>query len=334
MKHLALILLACLLALSACQLASPSQSPTQPGNFFGTVAAETASAQPSANATTLSNFPTVESTVTEGVETSTPTFTPTITPTPELPSPTPVMATSTYVTASGPVYPAPSQAPEQFIAYYFANINISNYPVTWSLLTDRFIASNNPPSSGGYQGYVNFWNTVHEVKVLSTSITSQNGGYATVRVEALYHYNAGTIIDTTTAYSLIFNYSRGTWMFNSPSYLGYVPPASQTPGQFIYYYFANINISNFPLTWSLLTANFIAAHNPPSSGGYQGYVNFWNTVRDVQVLSTTVTAQSGGFAVVDVYALYNYNSGTSIYNTQTYQLTYDYSTGTWLFDEP
>jgi hypothetical protein len=30
------------------------------------------------------------------------------------------------------------QTPEQFVYYYFANINSRNYSLTWSLLTDRF----------------------------------------------------------------------------------------------------------------------------------------------------------------------------------------------------
>jgi hypothetical protein len=130
------------------------------------------------------------------------------TSTPVPPSPTPtVVWTHTYV--------PPSQTPDQFVRYYFNNINISNYSLTWSLLTERFKSVVNGPSQGGYQGYVDFWNTVHSVTVQSVYVIGQIGDYAYIKVTALYHYNNGQLVTATVQYTLVYDRSRQTWLFDT-----------------------------------------------------------------------------------------------------------------------
>ncbi len=325
------ILLLCLAVLSACGI--PGAATPPPSGLLHTAVALTLTAQPTSSVPTeVPPTPTTGTGATATFEVTSGTLvlpSLTNTPTPTLTS-TYVYPTAVYPTA-GSGYGS-SGSPEQFVRYYYGQINLSNYPVTWSLLTDSFKANNNPPSTGGYSGYVSFWNTVHDVQVLSVVTNSWSGGYAFVTVSAIYHYNSGTSVNTNIGFNLTYNYSLGTWMFDSPVAAVYPTPAV-TPAEFITYYFNNINISNYTLTWSLLTDHFKAHNNPPSSGGYTGYVNFWNTIHDVQVISV-FTSQSGGFAVSNVYALYNKNDGTSVYNTQTYNLTYNYTLGTWQFDSP
>jgi hypothetical protein len=327
-----LILLLSLTVLSGCVFTSVSTPAPVPASVLQTAVALTLTAQPNVPSATLT--PAVVSG--SATETATnlaeapPAVLPTLTGTPTAVPPTAAPAYSGSYPSS-PIL----QTPDQFIRSYYSNINVANYAYTWSLLTSNFIATNNGPATGGYAGYVSFWNTVHEVVVQGVGLVSQNGGYAVVNVSALYHYNNGSLVNTTVAFNLTYNYSRATWMFDSPTPV-YYPPAStgQTPVQFIFTYFYNINVSNFPYTWSLLTARFISHNNPPETGGYAGYVTYWNAVNSVAVQNVVVSSQSGGFAVVVVTAIYNYGSGSSIYNTQTYNLTYDYYRGTWMFDSP
>jgi hypothetical protein len=326
-----LILLLSLTVLSGCVFTDISVPTPAPASVLQTAVALTLAAQPNVSTATptpavLSQSATGTSIPAEAATVALPT--PTETPPYVLPTAVPATPAGSY---SSPIL----QTPDQFIRSYYGNINVANYAYTWSLLTDSFKAANNGPATGGYSGYVGFWNTVHEVVVQGVNLVSQNGGYAVVNVSALYHYNSGSLTNTTVTFNLTYNYSRSTWMFDS-SYSVYYPPVStgQTPVQFIFTYFYNINVSNFPYTWSLLTARFISHNNPPGTGGYTGYVNFWNAVHDVAVQNVIVNSQSGGFAVVVVTAIYNYNSGSSIYNTQTYNLTYDYYRGTWMFDSP
>ncbi len=329
MKTMVFLLFASLLVLTGCSFSVPTTPPVQPASLLQTAVALTLTAE-ATNGTAPSEISQ------PAVETETPTPTPlptdTVSPTIELPSVTPATATATPQPAApaAPVYPAPAQSPSQFIRYYFGNINVSNYPLTWSLLTSRFQLTNNPD---GYAGYVNFWNTVHSVTIEGISVLSQSGGYASVNVRALYHYTNDLLNDTLITYNLIYDYNRRTWLFDSPgaAYVPYVPyvPAAQSPSQFVYYYYSNINASNFSLTWTLMTERFKSINNP---SGYADYVNYWNTVNNVQVLSVSVLSQSGYFATVSVSAIYNLNIGIAQPTTNTFNLLYDNVMGTWMFD--
>ena len=328
-----LVLLFSLLVLPGCSLVSVTTP--QPASVYQTAVALTLTAMPSAAA------PTSTPAVVAAAATDTPVP---AAPTAVLPSPTdtpaasatpvptavPTAASVPAGSGSGAVSYSPIlQTPDQFIRSYYSNLNLGNFAYAWSLLTANFIAANNPD---GYSGYVNFWNTVHEVVVQNTYLISQSGGYAVINVAALYHYNSGSLVNTSVNFNLTYNYARGTWMFDSPYTTYYAPVVtSQTPVQFIYTYFYYINVNNYAYTWSLLTPLFISHNNPD---GYGGYVSYWSVVQSVSVQNVYVTSQVGGSAVVVVNAYYYYTSGVYIYNTTTYNLTYDYTRGTWMFDSP
>jgi hypothetical protein len=130
----------------------------------------------------------------------------TITATP-IPTGTPLVSTHTIV-------PTPSNSVELFIRTYFQAINSRNYETTWSLLSDAFKARTNSPQNGGYQGYVDFWNTVDRVEILETKILEQSSQSAEVFVVANYHYKNGVTTTGEQNFYFIYDFTRNTWLFD------------------------------------------------------------------------------------------------------------------------
>lgn len=137
---------------------------------------------------------TQQSTVTE-TETSTPTD-------------TPLVPTNTIIV------PTPSNSVEQFIHAYFQEINSRNYETTWSLLSEAFKASRNSPQNGGYQGYVDFWNSVDRVEIVEIRILDQNSQSAEVFVVANYHYRNGATTTGEQNFYFTYDFTRNTWLFD------------------------------------------------------------------------------------------------------------------------
>lgn len=129
-----------------------------------------------------------------------------ITATP-IPTGTPFVPTNTIV-------PTQSNSLEQFIRTYYQAINSRNYENTWSLLSDAFRASSNSLQNGGYQGYVDFWNTVDHVEVLETKILEQSSQAAKVFVVANYHYKNGVTTTSERDFNFIYDFNRNTWLFD------------------------------------------------------------------------------------------------------------------------
>jgi hypothetical protein len=67
------------------------------------------------------------------------------------------------------------------------------------------------------------------------------------------------------------------------------------PVDFIYFYYENINDRNYDLTWSLLSDDFKSVFNP---GGKNPYMDFWNTVSNVEIYSAEQTKISDNATVV------------------------------------
>lgn len=336
MKRILIALIPLLLLLGACAPSTPlPETPTSPsaGEILTSVA-ETMAALPSQTPAVI--YVTVEAPCITPTLTSTPTFTPspsgtsTYTPIP----PTPVII---YVYPTAPVYPTavPAWSPwyaDQFIYYYYQRINFREYTTAWSLLTEAFKAAVNPD---GYAGFVNYWNTVARVDIRSVSVTSLAGTSANVLVDLVYTYFNGAVISSLQPFRLYYDAYRSTWMFDSLTVSVPTPaPVYLTPDQFIYYYFQQINLRNYPLTWSLLSASFIANNNPPSSGGYAGYVDYWNSVYRVDITSASVLSNNGLYADVSVGMKFTYNSGLVTTAYPTYHLLWNYSLGNWQFYSP
>ena len=324
-----LALMTILIFLSACSLVAPVTPNT---NQLETSVFQTLTALPSVLPPT--NTPVVvlpTNTVLAPLPTmSLPTATavpPTSTPVPTAsPYPTIVVPPPTAVPVYSPSYP------DQFIYYYFSNINQRNYPLTWSLLTDSFKYANNSADQMGYLGYANFWDSVQHVNILGVTITSQSGNYAAVNVNIRYTYKTGSVVSNLQPFNLLYDPSRGTWLFNSFTPITTSTPApaiAQTPEQFIYSYFASINAGNYSLTWSLLTDHFKVNNN---NNSYSNYTDFWTSVSRVDIDSVSLQSQSGGNVVVNVYMVFNYRSGVVTPSNIVFNLVYDWSRSTWLFN--
>jgi hypothetical protein len=104
--------------------------------------------------------------------------------------------------------------PVDFINFYFTNINARNYQMTWSLLSEHFISTMNSPAQGGYQGYVDYWNTARQVDILDVAIEGQDGSSARVDVNMTVHYENGKTINWHQHFSLIYEIARNTWLFD------------------------------------------------------------------------------------------------------------------------
>ena len=107
--------------------------------------------------------------------------------------------------------------PQSFIYSYFSNINARNYTFTWSLLTDSF-----QNRSGGYQAYLDFWNSVKQV-VVKDAFYSCQGDLCFVNAILQIEYTNGKVTTDTYPYTLRKDYTRNTWMFD------FIPSPTNTP---------------------------------------------------------------------------------------------------------
>ena len=113
--------------------------------------------------------------------------------------------------------------PQTFMYFYFGNINARNYTLTWSLLTSRF-----QNKSGGYQAYLNFWNSVKQVVVKGAYYTCLDD-LCTVNVNLQIEYNNGKVTSDTFLYTLTRDYTRNTWMFDIIPTPTNAPSRTRTP---------------------------------------------------------------------------------------------------------
>jgi hypothetical protein len=106
------------------------------------------------------------------------------------------------------------QTPHEFISYYFDAINSRNYPLTWSLLTDRFKNNLNGSSPYYFNDYVNFWNSVNQVTVKDVNEVCQ-GDLCAVDATLELNYYSGQRTIATYPYTLTYEHTRKTWLFDS-----------------------------------------------------------------------------------------------------------------------
>lgn len=322
MKRMLMFMIPVVLFLSACGQVQPS---TPPVNVVQTSVALTLTAYPSHTPTQLLSSTPAVSTPTTVTATTTNALLPTPTNSTPTPIPTIPVIPPTAAPAWNPSYP------DQFIRYYYQHINARDYNTTWSLLSDVFKFAVNSTAEGGYGGYVDFWDTVQRVDINNVTIISQSSHAAQVLVDMVYNYKNGAVIRSQHYFQLYYYTPRSTWMFD---YSGTMPtsvPNPSTPDQFIYYYFNNINARNYSLTWTLLSDSFKAQNNPD---GYGYYVEFWNSVNQVNITYITINSQSSSAADVAVGMIFRYNTGRLITRNLRFQLIYNSGIPSWQFNSP
>ncbi len=114
----------------------------------------------------------------------------------------------------------PVQTPQDFIFYYFYNLNSRNYALTWTLLSVRFQNSLNESAQDGYQLYVDFWDSVNQATVSEVTQTCQ-ADVCAVNVTMRLDYKNGQFDTSIYPYTLTFDHLRNTWLFDLPT-----PPAA------------------------------------------------------------------------------------------------------------
>ena len=162
------------LTLSACSLFTPFNAPTQANPYNDFIASMVAQ--------TLTAFPI-------------PSLQPSLTPT---------------FTETAVLFP---QTPQEFISFYFDGINSRNYSLTWSLLTDRFKNTLKGSAQNSFQEYANFWNTVKQVNVKDVHAICQ-GELCAVNTTLQLAYVNGQLNTSTYPFTLTYEHTRNTWMFD------------------------------------------------------------------------------------------------------------------------
>jgi len=109
------------------------------------------------------------------------------------------------------IYP---QKPDEFIRFYYEAINNRQYELTWSLLSEAFKENVNGPQQGGYQGYVDWWNTVEKVEVTQITIIKSDLNSATLQVKADYYYKNGATTHSTRNFYVIYDKTSQSWLFD------------------------------------------------------------------------------------------------------------------------
>jgi cytoskeletal protein RodZ len=107
-------------------------------------------------------------------------------------------------------------------------------------------------------------------------------------------------------------------------------PAIQTAADFLAEYFTLINSRDYPATWAKLSDKYKTAHNPD---GYGPYVNFWDTVDRVDVLTPDVVYQNTDRAKVSARLNFAYKNGKTGSQLVTFELIPDDQGTSWLIDD-
>ena len=109
-------------------------------------------------------------------------------------------------------------------------------------------------------------------------------------------------------------------------------PRGGTPEGFLRYYFSLVTDGqDYALAWSLLTPKFQKVNDP---GGYGDYVDFWKTIKQVDLNNIQVNPVGTISVDCQVDATFHTLSGITDNETLKYRLVYDQGKQTWMFDSP
>jgi serine/threonine-protein kinase len=99
--------------------------------------------------------------------------------------------------------------PKQFIINYYTNLNQRQYDTTWSKLSPNFKSK-----ASTFADYVDWWESVAEIRVGNVRSIAQTEREAIVDVQLQYLMNDGTIVDDPKSrVNLVWDNQQQTWLF-------------------------------------------------------------------------------------------------------------------------
>lgn len=107
--------------------------------------------------------------------------------------------------------------PGQFIRNYYNGINNREYEKTWSMLSDHFKQEHhccNPDGTYQIEPYIEWWNTVRKIDVISVQEISSNENSANVAIWLRFYYKDGRVVEANYKYGLISNPNSNSWLID------------------------------------------------------------------------------------------------------------------------
>lgn len=122
---------------------------------------------------------------------------------------------------------------------------------------------------------------------------------------------------------------------STASYDKTVQTQAQTPDNFIQNYYTTINQREYELAFSLLSASFKTKYHCCDANGsysYSDYVDWWNSVKEIEVQKVEIREQSSSRATVYALLRFHYKDGRIVDDQHIFQLVSD-GNGGWQIDE-
>jgi hypothetical protein len=132
------------------------------------------------------------------------------------PAPQPISSVTPTPLPSAADTPSPNPvnplnlSPIEFVKEYYVGINNKNYGKTWNQLT-----SAKQRESGGWESYLQWWNSVREVRVDNISLFSQSDDTALLKGDFSFSMNSGkTATENNKRIYLIRDKHSQTWLIS------------------------------------------------------------------------------------------------------------------------
>lgn len=103
------------------------------------------------------------------------------------------------------------------------------------------------------------------------------------------------------------------------------------PVDFIYRYYELVSMGEYQIAWNMLTQEFKDSHN---STGYGPYQEWWNSVKEVKILSITVNSISPDRSHITAELSYFFTNGrVDTYDKMDFYLILDEVSGDWVMND-
>jgi len=135
--------------------------------------------------------------------------------------PTHASLSSGIESASGPMNTAPTSDspkrtdPVEFIHQYYALVQSGNYEEAFALLTEDFRDRNHTSDLGGYGAYVDWWESIERIEILSARVEYSQGNIAKVVATIHYSPESSPSYEDEVYFQLLYDPSRETWLIDA-----------------------------------------------------------------------------------------------------------------------